>query len=181
MKTRNDIYQAEAATLLHIITTYHTITFDQAIRFFPQKEDTLKNLIRKLIKQKRLYFDENKDLLCDRAEAAESPDYGMIAALWVLLDFKKSILHHISSDFPTKITFFAQDDIYEIIYVPQEQEALINHVLSITPKDNANRLVLLESEDQAPLVSIPNTIAFCIVKDGVVSYYQKGGTPNEQI
>lgn len=181
MKTRNEIYQAEAATLLRIIRTYHTITFSQALRLFPQKEAAIRALIRKLIKQKRLYFDEEKNLLCDRPEAAESPDHGMIASLWVLLDFKKSILHHISSDFPVKITFFAQDEVYEIIYIPEEQESLINHALSIMPKDNANRLVLLESEEQAPKINIPNTVAFCIVENETVNYYRKGATTNEQV
>jgi len=177
MKTRNDIYRAEAAMLIHLVTTYHTITFDQALKFFPKSENTIRTLIRKLIKQKRLYFDETKNLLCDRPESANSPDYGMISSLWVLLDFKKNILHHTSSDFPAKLTFFAQDEVYEIIYVPPEQETLINHVLSITPKDNANRLILLEIKEQAPLISIPNTIAFCMVKDNIVSYYQKGEPP----
>jgi len=106
MKTRDEIYRGEVADLLRIVTTYHAITFDQVLMFFPKKAETVKTLIRKLIKQKRLHFNEEKNLLCDCAESAASPDYGMIASLWVLLDFKKSIQYHIRSDFPTKITFF---------------------------------------------------------------------------
>lgn len=180
MKTRNDIYQNEAASLLRALTTYHAITLEQALKMFPKSEGTMKALVHNLIKQKRIYLDEEQNLLCDRPESAVSPDYGMIAALWVLLDFKKSILYHASSDFPVKITFFAQDDIYEIIHVVPNQEALINHVFSTRHDDNVNRLVILEDQAQATNLHIPNTIAFCIVDAGTVSYYRKGTISHEQ-
>jgi len=180
MKTRDDIYRGEVADLLRIVTNYHTITFEQALMFLPKKEETTKTLIRKLLKQKRLYFDEEKNLLCDCAESAASPDYGMIASIWVLLDFKKSIQYHTSSDFPTKIIFFAQEEVYEIIYVPIEQEALINHVLSTIQKDDSNRLIVLEFTKQATQINVSGAVAYCLVENGVVSYYQKGGTTNEQ-
>ena len=180
MKNRDDIYREETKDILRVVKTYQAIRFEQALMLFPKKEDTMRTLIRKLIKQKRLYYDQDKNLLCDRPESALSPDYEMIASLWVLLDFKKNILYHTSSDFPTKITFFAQDDDYEIIYVPQGKEALIDHVLSSMPGDYSSRLVILESENQAIKVSIPGTLAYCVVTEGTVNYYQKGGPTNDQ-
>ena len=180
MRTRDEIYRKEASELLHIVTTYRAIRYEQALLFFPSKTEAVKTLIAKLLRQRRLYFDEGKKLLCDCPESADSPDYGMIASLWVLLDFKKTIIYHISSDFPIKITFFAQDEVYEIIYVPEEKESLINHALSAIPKDNANRLIILETKEQANRLTIPHTLAFCIVEDGVVNYYKKGATKNEQ-
>jgi len=99
MKTRDDIYNEESADLLRVVKTYRAILFEQALLLFPKKEDTVRTIIRNLIRQKRLYFDDEKNLLCDRAESADSPDYGLIASLWVLLDFKKSILYHNTSPF----------------------------------------------------------------------------------
>jgi len=175
MKTRDNIYREEASSLVRTLKNYHAITYEQALLLFPKKPDTMKTLIRSLVKQKRIYFDEEKNLLCDRPESADHPDYGLIAAFWVLLDFKKAIVYHINGDFPIKIHFFSQDETYEIIHIPLEQEGLINHVLAVPSKDHTNRIVVLEEESQATLVQIPHVIAFCLVsQDGAVSYYRKG-------
>lgn len=174
MKTRDDLC-GEAALLIRILTNYHAVTYEQALLLFPKKPDAMKSLIKNLRKQQRVFFDEGRGLLCDRPESADSPDYGMIAALWVLLDFKKAVAYHTGGDFPVKIHFFAQDEAYEIIHVLPGQEALMNHVLSFTPKESVNRLVVLEEESQGSLIKIPNVVAFCLVgQDGKVSYYRKG-------
>ena len=115
------------------------------------------------------------DLLCDTAESASNPDYGMIAAFWVLLDFKKAVVYHTSGDFPIKLNFFSKDEWYEILYIPLEQEYLINHVMESQSADQVKRLVVLENEGQARKVTIDNVVAFCLVDttSGVVSYYTK--------
>jgi len=48
------------------------------------------------------------------------------------------------------------------------------------PKDNSNRLIILEATKQATQMNVSGAIAYCLVEDGVVSYYQKGGITNEQ-
>ena len=98
----------------------------------------------------------------------------MIAAYWVLLDFGKALVYHTSGEFPITITFFSEDDEYEIIYVQSGKELLINRVLS-KAKESANRLLIVSSLEQARQIQIPNVIAFCTVgQDGKVSYYRKG-------
>ena len=134
----------------------------------------MKSLITSLIKQRRIYYDSEKDLLCDSQEASDSPDYGMIAAIWVLLDFKKAVVYHTSGDFPVKLHFFSQDEVYEVIYVSPGQEALINHVMGSLPDGDANRLVILESERQAAKIFMDGVTAFCVVSpEGTVNYYTK--------
>lgn len=100
MKTRNELYNGEGAELLRFITTYHTLLYEQALRLFPKNRDSIKSLITSLVKQGRIIHDKENDLLCDTAESASNPDYGMIAAFWVLLDFKKAVVYHTSGDFP---------------------------------------------------------------------------------
>lgn len=174
MKTRDQIYKREGATLLRLLTNYHALRYEQVLKLFPRNQDSLKSFITSLCKQGRIYHDKEKGLLCDTPDSAVSPDYGIIAAFWVLLDFKKAIIYHTSGEFPVKLYFFANDEAYEIIYVPLEQEILINHVCSSLPEPDNKRLVILESEHQAAKISIEGVVAFCIVaSDGLVSYYQK--------
>ena len=129
MKTRNEIYQGEGAQLLRFITTYHSLQYEQVLRLFSKNRESIKSLITSLVKQKRIIYDKENGLLCDSQESANNPDYGMIASFWVLLDFKTAIMYHTDGEFPVKLNFFSKDEWYEVLYVPQEQEYLINHVM----------------------------------------------------
>ena len=134
----------------------------------------MKALITSLIKQGRFYYDQDRDLLCDTPEASNSPDYGMIAAVWVLLDFKEAVVFHTSGEFPVKLHFFSRDEGYEVIYVNPSQEVLINHVVASLPAKDTSRLVILESEQQAAQINIDGITAFCLVSpEGTVNYYTK--------
>ena len=99
---------------------------------------------------------------------------GTIAAFWVLLDFKKALIYHTSGDFPVKLHFFSHDETYEIIYVANGQEALMNHVFESIPPREALRIIIIESEKQAGKLTIDGVVAYCMVTpDGSVSYYKK--------
>ena len=175
MKTRNEIYQGEGAQLLRFITTYHSLQYEQVLRLFSKNRESIKSLITSLVKQKRIIYDKENGLLCDSQESANNPDYGMIASFWVLLDFKKALVYHTDGEFPVKLNFFSKDEWYEVLYVPHEQEYLINHVMESQSADQVKRLVVLENEGQARKVTIDNVVAFCLVDttSGVVSYYTK--------
>ena len=75
MKTRNEIYQGEGAKLLRFITTYHTLRYDQVLQLFSRHEQSIKSLITSLIKQGRIIYDKEHDLLCDSQQSAENPDH----------------------------------------------------------------------------------------------------------
>ena len=109
MKTRNEIYQGEGAKLLRFITTYHTLRYDQVLQLFSRHEQSIKSLITSLIKQGRIIYDKEHDLLCDSQQSAENPDYAIITCFWVLLDFKKGVVYHTSGEVPIKLNFFSQD------------------------------------------------------------------------
>lgn len=87
---------------------------------------------------------------------------------------KEAVIYHTSGDFPIKLHFFTQNDAYEVIYIGLEREILISHVLNGLPADDTNRLVILESEQQASRLSLDEVTAYCLViPDGTVNYYQK--------
>ena len=159
MKTRNEIYQGEGAKLLRFITTYHTLRYDQVLQLFSRHEQSIKSLITSLIKQGRIIYDKEHDLLCDSQQSAENPDYAIITCFWVL---------------PIKLNFFSEDEQYEIIYIGEEQEALINHVMESIPSHGSKRLIVLESESQAAKITIDDVAAYCLVNEsGAVSYYMR--------
>ncbi|WP_195251481.1 DUF5697 family protein [Coprococcus comes] len=174
MKTRNEIYQGEGAQLLRFITTYHALRYEQVLRLFSRHEQSIKSLITSLVKQGRIIYNKEQELLCDSQQAIENPDYALITCFWVLLDFKKAVVFHTSGEFPVKLHFFSQDEQYEIIYVGEEQETLINHVMESLPSNGSKRLIVLESESQAAKISIDGVAAYCLVDaSGAVSYYMR--------
>ena len=176
MKTREQLYNGEGAEILNILNTYHTLYYEQILHLFDKNTSSIKALITRLTKQGRIYHDRAKNLLCDSEEASASPDPGIIAAFWVLLDFKKVLVFHTTGNFPVKVHFFANDESYEIIYVSSGQESLINHVFSTLPSTEALRIVIIESKEQAEKIEIDKVIAYCTVTStGTVSYYQKKG------
>lgn len=174
MKTRNEIYKGESADLLNLVSTYHALNYKQICKYFSRSRNSMKPFITSLIKQKRIHYEKDSDLICDSSHSAESPDQAMIAAFWVLLDFKSSIIYHINSEFPVKLLFFSQDNDYEVIYVHEGQESLMNVALRNVLPDDSKRIVILESIKQADNLFIENVIAFCTVDShGKVKYFQK--------
>ena len=173
MKTRAQIYGNEAADILRNITMYKTLTEEQIFRLYPGKETVIKNLLTHLIKQGRMYRNPENRRVSANVDCDSQVDSGMIAAVWVLIDFIDKTEYHSSGDFPVKINFFANDDLYEIIYVPYEQEALMNHALAENNETTAKRIVLVDAPDQIKHINTPNTTGFCSVSsDGTVQYYK---------
>lgn len=88
MKTREEIYEKEGATLLRTISTYHTLTYEQVIRTFNRKPETIRNLISSLVKQGRIFYDRDSNLICDRANRVIhriTPSSPLIGYSWILI------------------------------------------------------------------------------------------------
>ncbi len=173
MKTRDAIYSKEAADLLRTITTYKALTSAQIYRLFPGRETKTKAILVQLIRQGRVFYNEESDILAAAEEQAQNPDAGMIAAFWVLLDFLDRAEYHTSGDFPVQICYFADDEVVEIVHVATGQEALISHALA-SGEDPPRRLVIVDAPEQTADIHIPNTAGFCVVApDGAVTYYKR--------
>lgn len=121
MKTRAEIYSKEAADILRNITTYHYMRHDQLLRLYPGKEEKIDNLLSFFLRQGRIFRDEHSGLYHDGTEA--HADKEMLAALWVLTDFIDRVDYHSSTDFPVKLIFIADGELYEVIYVETGGEA----------------------------------------------------------
>lgn len=173
MKTRDQLYSKEAAGLLRDISNYHCIRHEQLYRLYSNKEKSvLDNLLGYLIRQGRIFHDPKTDIYYD------SPDFEtdreMLAALWVLADFADRAEYHSPDDFPTKIIFFADGEIYEVICVPPNKEALVEHALSQAGESDGRRILIVEDTGQIARLCISSTAAFCKVTDaGEIQYFKQ--------
>lgn len=173
MKTRAEIYSKEAADILRNITTYHYMRHDQLLRLYPGKEEIIDNLLSFFLRQGRIFRDEHSGLYHDGTEA--HADKEMLAALWELTDFIDRVDYHSSTDFPVKLIFIADGELYEVIYVETGGEALIEHAVAKQPDDAEKRIVIVESAEQIGKLNIPDVTAYCTVdmNTGAVQYYKQ--------
>lgn len=124
-----------------------------------------------------VYTSDGNMILCSKDH---SPDPAVTAAFWVLLDFQADVIYHTVSDFPVALTFYTNADAYDVIYVPEEKEILINHALSVYPQDAPRRIVIVSQPKQMSAIHFPSIAAFCtITEDGQVQYYKKQGAIND--
>lgn len=172
MKTRADIYGKDVAEVVRIVTTYHHIRKDQILRLFPDNVSKIENLLSILSKEGRIQYEPETELYHDGTE--ESPSYAMRSALWVLADFIDKVEYHSIADFPSTLIFFAEGQLYEVIYVEPDKEALIEHALTMTEHDAEKRIVIVDTAEQIGRLSIPDVTAFCTVniETGTVQYFK---------
>ena len=173
MRTREQVYSKEAADILRNITTYHYIRRDQFLRLYPGKENKIANLLSFFVRQGRIFKDKRLPIYHDGTQAAA--DYEMIAAIWVLADFIDRADYHSSTDFPIKLIFIADGELYEVIYVAPSSEALIEHALAQQTDDAEKRIVIVENSEQIPRLNIPDVTAYCTVDmdTGAVQYFKQ--------
>ena len=171
MKTREQIYGQEAASILRDVAMYKALTEEQLLRLYPQKESKVKNLLAYLVRQGRLH--RSGGYFCVDSEQVEHIDRGMMSAVWVLLDFIEQAEFHSVGEYPAKIIFLAGGEVYEIIYVEEGKDTLVNQLLSKAAEAASKYIVLVDQPDQIPELHIPNTSGYCTVsREGAVQYYQ---------
>lgn len=172
MKTRGQIYSQETAGLLRDISTYKAMREGQLLRLYPRREGKIKNLLSYLTKQGRIV--QEGDIYFASPGCVDHVDKSLMAALWVLADFADRVEYHSVGDFPAKIIFFADDEIYEIVHAEQGRETLMAHLLGTPGEEPSRYLVLVDSPEQISELDLPNTCGYCTVApNGEVEYYQK--------
>ena len=173
MKTREQIYRKEATELLRDLTTYHYIHRDQVLRLYPGKESKIENLLAYFTRQSRIFFDKDTGLYHDGTEA--SPDRSLLASLWVLIDFIEKVEYHSAVDFPAMLVFVADGELYEVLHIPEDKEAMMEHTMAQQGSDAEKRIVIVDDPEQIGRLFIPNTVAYCTVdmEKGTVCYYRQ--------
>ena len=172
MKTRDDIYQKEATELIRVLSDYNTLYLEQIMKLFPAKNNqTITNLLGVLKKQGRLFSDTSNTLVSVDEKGLYDFDLSTLKCFWVLLDFIDDVSYHSTSDYPTKIIFFAKNEVYEVIYIGNGGEHTISRYLNINQSDS-KKIIVLEDSNQIESLDIKNILCYCMVTDeGVVNYY----------
>ena len=147
----------------------------QLLCFHPGKEEIIKTLLSHLQKQGRIFQTDTGGYF-PSGWAAKS-DNSLIRAAWVLLDFIGQVEYHAPGDFPVKLIFFANGELYEIVYAASGQEALINHALR-DDRSGGRRIILIDNPEDIRRIDCPGISGFCTVDAaGQVHYFKKtGGT-----
>lgn len=161
--------------ITNLLSIYGVLAIKQLEKMYPELESSkLLMLLKKLEKNGRLSILTEQGLVVYTKDY--DPDTAVLSALWVLLDFLPEVTYHTPGDFPVTLTFFTANDAYEVIFVPEEKEILINHALSEYQENAPHRLVIVNRTSQIPLLSFPGISAFCTVRpDGEIQYYKKQG------
>lgn len=175
MQQKNQQQESHLSEILRLLSMYHALSLPQLEALFPElTKQKLLFLIRKLEKNGRLTLMPEKELVLYAKDCV--PDPSILAAFWVLLDFREDITYHMVSDFPVTLTFYTRSDAYDVIHIPEEKEMLMNHALSVYKEDAPRRIVVVDHAGQIPLLHFPGIAAFCTAApDGTVQYYRKQG------
>jgi len=172
MKTRAQIYGREAAGLLRDISMYQVLTEGQLLRLHPGRENKTRSLLSYLVRQGRVWKVD--DCYCAAQNSMEDMDRGLGAAVWVLADFIDRVEYHSVGEYPVKIIFFADGEVYEIVHAAQGKEVLLSHVLADSGEEPSHYLVLVDDPAQIAELQIPHVSGYCTVSpDGEVQYYQE--------
>ena len=173
MKTRAEIYANEAADLLRTVTMYPGLSEQLLLCFHPGKEDIAKALLSHLERQGRI-FQADSDGFFLTGQTPKT-DRTLVRAVWVLLDFIQRVDYHAPADFPVKLVFFADGELYEVAYVAAGQEALVCHALR-NNKGGSRRIMLVDTPAQISKIDCPGVSGFCTVDaHGQTNYFKKAG------
>ena len=79
------------------------------------------------------------------------------------------------ADFPVKLVFFADGELYEVACVEDGQEALVCHALRGN-KGGSRRIILVDTPAQIAKIDCPGISGFCTVEEnGQTHYFKKAG------
>lgn len=172
MKARDQTYRQDAASLLRDISMYRALRKEQLLRLYPGKEQSVRMLLDYLVKQSRIY--NIGTVYCADPSCADSVDWGLLAAVWVLVDFIDRVEFHSIGEFPAKVIFIADGKVYEVVHIERGKETMMCQIMGRRGDDTPLPLVLVDDPAQINGLELPNVCGYCTVSpDGEVQYYQK--------
>ncbi len=75
----------------------------------------------------------------------------------MLLDFIDKAEFHVPGIFPALISFFAGEELYDILHIPWGQEAMIHAAIPRQEKNPPKRILLLDDLSQMPALHYSRT------------------------
>ncbi len=166
--------------LLGIISTYNVVYKRQLYELFSAdgRDKLVGRAIKALEKERRIYVDPYTHMIAMNETSYGAKEEGTLLALWVLISLmqQKKIEEHFlaaKAEYPVRIIFVGDAEIYDIMYVPETDVALVNSLFSRKNIESSGHIVIVETPDYIPAIILDNIIGFCLVKeDGTVEYYK---------
>ena len=111
MKSFAENYGKDAASVMRDLSMYKVLKKEQLLGLYPGRQNVIEKVLLYLVKQRRIW--KVGDYLCATPDALDSIDPSMVSAVWVLLDFIERVSYHSAGDYPAKVVFYADGNIYE--------------------------------------------------------------------
>ncbi len=92
----------------------------------------------------------------------------------MLVDFIDRVEYHCVGEYPAKLIFIAEGEVYEIVHMEPGKETILSQVMGRQEEDPPHYLVMVDDPEQVNGLELPNVCGYCTVSpDGEVQYYQK--------
>ena len=154
MKTRDQSYSQDAASLLRDISMYQVLRKEQLLRLYPGKEQNVRMLLAYLVNQNRIVVQ--KGLYFMATGRPDNIDWGLLAAVWVLVDFIDRVDFHAVGEFPAKVIFTADGEVYEVVYAERGKEVMLSQLMGRQDGGPPHYLVLVEGAYQIHGLDLPS-------------------------
>lgn len=166
--------------LLETVSTYNVLYKKQLYALFALdgREKLVGKALKSLEKDRRIYINPHMQMVAANETSYGTREEGTLLAVWVLISLmrQKKIEEHFlaqKGEYPVRIIFVGDAEIYDIMYVPESDVALVNNLFARKRIESGGHIVIVDSPDYIPSIGLDNVIGYCLVKeDGTVEYYK---------
>lgn len=154
---------------------YKALRLQQILLMYPGKELIVRHILSQLDNSRRIVVNQETGIVGCNEEWARTGNHRCELAFWVLLDFWDKVTFHVPGTDAVTVTAFTTEGEYDLIVIePGTESSVCQQILPLRAQLSDKVIVILKSEEQIPMISIPDILAFCIVKDnGQTTYYTK--------
>ena len=168
--------------LLELVQKYNVLLKSQLYAYFEKdgREKFVGRALKALEKEHSICINQETKEVAANENGFSAWERGNAQAFWVLIDImgkKKVEQHFLASrdEYPIRIIFVADAEIYDISYVAKEDIQLANNLFTRRKIEGCGHIVIAERQEDIAGIEIPDTIGYCTVakEDGQIEYYRK--------
>ena len=163
--------------VFELIKKYNVLFKSQVYAYFGQ-ERAVGRAFKRLEKDNRIGSSPVTQMVYLNENSYAARDEGTLQAFWVLISLmkKRTITEHFLADqeeYPVRIIFISEDDLFDILYVGLNDVKLVNSVFQRKCRGTGNHIVSVPDLEVIEKLDLP-AIGYCLVKgDGEIEYYTK--------
>lgn len=164
-----------------LVQKYNILEKNQIYAFFEVdgRSHFVGRALKLLEKDRSIYINQETQQVAISEEGYAAWERGTIQSVWVLISAmsqKKIELHFMAekAEYPVRIVFVGDGDIFDIVYIAEEDIQLANNLFKRKKSDDCGHIVVVEQPEHIAAIEIPNVVGYCTVKeDGSIEYYRK--------